>query len=80
MNNSACPKLEKCPIFINNVLHNEILDKTYRHLYCLAENEKYRTCRRYQVAEKYGKPAPDKILPNSTLSVEEIGRRMGVIQ
>ena len=78
MNSNQCPKLEKCPIFSNNTLHNEMLGKTYKNLYCLSGPDKYHTCKRYVFSEKYGKGAPENILPNSTLDNHEIAKRMGL--
>ncbi len=71
-----CPKLKACPIYINNVFNNPKAGETYRKLYCTAGYEKYSTCKRYIVSEKLGKPAPDSIMPNSALTVEEIIQRM----
>ena len=74
MDKIKCPKLEKCPIFINNVLHNELLGQTYRNLYCETSDAMYKTCKRFIFAEKYGKSPSVHILPNSSLSVEEIAK------
>lgn len=67
-----CPKLGGCPIYINNVFLNPKAGETYRKIYCTAGYEKYSTCKRYLVSEKAGKPAPDTIMPNSSLTVDEI--------
>ena len=72
MEKTICPKFEKCPIFINNVFLKEKSKETYRQLYCEAGAVKYTTCKRYIVSQKLGKPIPEKYLPNSMLSVEEI--------
>lgn len=77
MDNSAnCPKLEKCPIYINNVFLNPKAGETYRKIYCTAGYAKYSTCKRYMVSEKAGKPAPETIMPNSSLTVDEIIMRI----
>lgn len=76
MEKDICPKFEKCPIFINNVVLDEDRSKTYRRLYCEAGETEYSKCKRYIVAEKLGKPIPEKYLPNCLLSIEEIIRRM----
>ena len=71
-NNSICPKFEKCPIYQKNVFFNEKAGETYKTLYCTAGEQKYSTCKRYLVAQKAGKPAPDNIMPNSSLTVDQI--------
>lgn len=76
INDSICPRVEKCPIFINNVFHSEIMGKTYKSLYCMAGKERYTSCKRHLAAEKFGKPVPAGILPNSFLSLDEIGKQM----
>lgn len=76
MKTKECPKLEKCPIFIKNVFHNEFMGKTYRNLYCQAQDEKFKTCKRYIFSEEYGISATENILPNSTYSIDEIAIRM----
>jgi hypothetical protein len=75
-NTNECPKLAKCPIYQKNVFKNEKAGETYRNLYCLAGESKYSTCKRYIVSNRVGKPAPDTIMPNSSLSVEEIIAKM----
>lgn len=77
--NNQCPKMEKCPVFLKNILHSEKMNQTYKQLYCLADEMKYKTCKRYQISEKYGKPAPDNVLPNSSMSIEEIAKRMNLL-
>ena len=67
-----CPKSEKCPIFQGGVLKRKESEKTYRNLYCNAGTKKYETCKRYIVAEKIGKPAPIKVLPNCSKDIDEI--------
>ncbi len=68
-----CPKFEKCPIYNREVsLLSEKTLEIYRRNYCMAGRENYTKCKRYIVAERIGKPAPVNILPNSTLTVEQI--------
>lgn len=74
---NTCPKVEKCPIFINNVLTIENAARAYKSLYCTAGAAKYTTCKRYLVSNKIGK-CPPEILPNSTKSVEEIMEKISV--
>jgi len=74
-----CPILEDCPVYINNVNHNEMVGLTYRSLYCLQGNKKYKTCRRYHACLKYGKQVTRRILPNSSFTMEEIANSKGIL-
>ncbi len=67
-----CPILEDCPVYVNDTSHNEIIGLSYRNLYCLQVNRKYKMCKRYHAYIKFGKPAPRSILPNSRISIEEL--------
>lgn len=75
-NNSICPLFDRCPIYQRNVFYNEKAGETYRTIYCLAGEVEYSTCKRYQVSIKLGRPVPDTIMPNSSLSVQQIIDRM----
>ena len=70
-----CEKTVKCPIYTGLLASNELLIQTYKHLYCERGVEGRVKCKRYQVAMKAGS-CPHDILPNSTLSVDDIIRRM----
>ena len=72
MNENTCPKFEKCPIFVNNVFLSNRTGETYKNLYCIKGASRWETCKRYTVSNKTGKPVPENILPNSSLSVDEI--------
>jgi hypothetical protein len=74
-NDKICEKVEKCPIYSGILESNEVLTKTYKHLYCENGAEGRNKCIRYQVAKIAGS-CPVNILPNSHLSVKEIIRRM----
>ena len=54
MNKQECPKLEKCPIFQKNVLHNELVGQTYRNLFCITKESNFNSCKRHLFSEKYG--------------------------
>ena len=69
--NKTCPKVEKCPIFINNVLTIENAAVAYKTLYCEAGEERFKTCKRFIVANAVGS-CPPGVMPNSCKSVEEI--------
>jgi len=70
-NTIHCPFLEDCPVYINNVKHNEIIGLTYRSLYCLQVNKKFKVCKRYHVA-KLGLIVPRNIMPNSHVNMGEL--------
>lgn len=72
--NNQCPKVVKCPLFNDKILKREESAEVYKNLYC-RNSEKFATCKRYQVSEKIGSCA-DFVMPNSTLSVEEIIQKM----
>ncbi len=74
----SCPKFEKCPIYLKNVFFNPNAGETYRKLYCLAGKEKYSTCKRFQVSEITGKPVPETVMPNCSLTVDEIVRKFNI--
>jgi hypothetical protein len=67
-----CPIIEDCSVYLNNICHNEIVGVTYRSLYCLQVNRKYKTCRRYDAYLKLGKQIPRHIMPNSHISMDEL--------
>jgi len=72
---NTCPKVEKCPIFINNVLSNENAAVAYKSLYCKAGLQKYSTCKRFIISNMIGS-CPKNVMPNSTRSVDEILARI----
>jgi len=75
-NTTTCPKYAKCPIYQKDVFINEKAGITYRKLYCTAGELKFKTCKRYIISEKMGRPAPDHIMPNSSLTIDEIIAKM----
>ena len=70
--NEYCPIVEDCSIYLNKVNHTEIIGLTYRSLYCLQVNKKYKSCKRYAAYIKLGRQVHRKVLPNSPYSIEEI--------
>ena len=70
-----CPRTSSCPIFKEGVLLRETSIATYKNLYCTAGPQRYRRCMRYKTAKKYGK-CPASVMPNSTLSWEEIEKKI----
>ncbi|UCH14629.1 MAG: hypothetical protein JSV22_01380 [Bacteroidales bacterium] len=76
MDNSVCPKFQKCPIFTGESFVLEGSSQVYKDLYCNAGPEKYESCKRYLASEKTGgMPIPKNIMPNSELSIEEIVKK-----
>ncbi|MBO7143135.1 MAG: hypothetical protein J6V76_08520 [Bacteroidales bacterium] len=75
MDNRICEKFAKCPIFQKGVLFNELTGETYKNLYCLRA-DKFKNCKRYQASAECSCSIPDTIMPNSSLSVEEIIKRV----
>lgn len=67
-----CPILEDCTVYVNDISHNEMVGLSYRELYCLQVNKKYKTCKRYMAYQKLGKPAPRFVLPNSCIKIDEL--------
>jgi hypothetical protein len=76
--NENCPLLEDCSVYLNKVHHNEIIGITYRSLYCLQVNRKYKSCKRYIACNMLGKQVHRNILPNSRHSIEEIASQHGL--
>ncbi len=72
-----CPKVEKCPIFLKNVLTIENAAVAYRTLYCEAGEAKFKTCKRFIVSNAVGS-CPPHVMPNSCKSVEEIMSKASV--
>ena len=71
-----CVKSEKCPIYTGVLRSNKLLIQTYKNLYCENGAAGRAKCKRYQVGLKAGS-CPPNLLPNSTISVDEVIRRMG---
>ncbi len=75
---NTCPKFAKCPIYLKSVFKNETSGESYKNLYCNAGESRFKACKRYQVSEKAGMPAPENIMPNSSLTVDDIISKMNV--
>lgn len=73
MEDKICPASEKCPIF-NDILKDMLsTTKMYRLKYCESGPAGREKCMRWLSKQKYGK-APDKLLPNSDKTLEQIGK------
>ena len=73
-----CPLLEDCSVYLNKVPHNEMVGLTYRSLYCLQVNKKYKTCKRFQACMKLGRQVHRTVLPNSSDSIDEIANHKDI--
>lgn len=67
-----CPNIDDCPVYLNNVIHSEMVGLTYRSLYCLQGNKKYKTCKRYLAMNRFGNKIPRNVLPNSVAPIDEL--------
>lgn len=74
MESQVCAKLANCPIFQKGILFNEFTGETYKNLYCLRP-ERYKECKRFLASSQCDCKIPERIMPNSSLSVEEIIQR-----
>ncbi len=72
--NNLCPHTEQCPLFNGILKDKNMTIKAYKKQYCEAGFENYSTCKRYISSETFGK-CPDDLLPNSTLTMEQIKER-----
>lgn len=75
----TCPKVEKCPIFLNNVLTIENAAVAYKSLFCTAGEAKFKTCKRFIVSNLMGS-CPHDVLPNCSRTIEEITSKMPVLK
>ena len=72
--NNVCPSAEKCPIFSGILKDKVYTTKAYKMQYCEAGEAGRNNCKRWQCKSRFGK-APDDLLPNSTTTLEEIGKK-----
>ena len=75
MESNLCPRTPGCALFNDNLLKRVESAETYKNLYCKGDEAKYSKCKRFLVAEIANK-CPDSVMPNSSLSVEEIIEQM----
>jgi hypothetical protein len=68
-----CPSAEKCPIFTGILKDRSFTTTSYKTQFCAAGETGRNNCKRWQCKMKYGK-VPEELLPNSNLSLEEIGK------
>jgi hypothetical protein len=71
--NDICPSAEKCPIFNNMLIGKYYTTQAYKSQYCEKGEDGRKNCRRWQCKQKFGK-VPEKLLPNSFKTIEQIGK------
>ena len=69
--NTTCPNSASCPIFNGILAGKDYTAKVYRTKYCEGGEPAFKSCKRFMAKEKFGS-CPPNLLPNSTLSLEEI--------
>ena len=73
-----CPGTAQCPIF-NGILENKAMTaKSYRLQFCEADETKWSRCKRFMTKKHFGK-CPSDLLPNSSLSLEQIGVKYSLV-
>lgn len=68
---NTCPKTPTCRLFNGDILQKNTSEEIYKALFCTAGIEKFSTCMRMRISQKYGK-CPDFVLPNSSFTEEQI--------
>lgn len=71
---NRCPKTEKCPLFNGLLTEKPETANIYRESYCTAGEKMYESCKRYIVSELIGS-CPDFVMPNSSLTPEDIAEK-----
>jgi hypothetical protein len=71
MNNKICPIIEECLFFSKSSFSYSIVTETYQKKFCL-NTRNFMDCKRYLVYLESGRQAPEYIVPNSQLSLDEI--------
>lgn len=66
-----CPKTEKCPLFIGEMLASKKAQEIYMRLYCTAGEKGRNRCKRFMIVQKGKKPSDD-IMPNDDRSLDEL--------
>jgi len=61
------------------LLGKEVFTDFYKSKYCNTEEKIHKTCKRFIVKSIYGKCPPD-LLPNSSLSIEQIAEKYNLGQ
>ena len=75
---NICPNAETCNLFVGLLAGKEMYTDFYKSTYCCAEIEKRDKCKRFIIKSIYGK-CPQDLLPNSSLSIEQIVQKYNLI-
>lgn len=67
-----CEFLDTCPLFFGRLMGKETTISAYKKKYCTGGATGKTACKRYQTSARFGKCPPD-LLPNSELTLDEIG-------
>jgi hypothetical protein len=73
--NKYCPKTEKCPLFIGEMLASEKAQEIYMRLYCTGGEKGRNRCKRFLIVQEGFKPGDD-VMPNDERSVDDILKDM----
>jgi len=71
---AICSKTPTCALFKGTLLKRKESAETYKQLFCKTV-ERHKPCKRYMISDDLGE-CPDFVMPNSTMSVEEIKAKM----
>jgi hypothetical protein len=67
-----CPKTEKCPLFVGNMLVSEVAHKIYMDLFCTKEDAWQNKCVRYKLSQIFKGPVSVDVMPNDKRNLEEL--------
>ncbi len=75
MEDKICPKATNCPLFNVKSIKIKKSVEIYKKIYCNNGLDGRKSCKRFLVSEKFGKP-DDDLLPNDPRTADEIIRDM----
>jgi hypothetical protein len=75
---NICPNAAKCPIFNEILLDKIVTTKFYKVHFCEGGEVNWNTCKRFITKKQYGS-CPGDLLPNSSLTVEQIGEKYNLV-
>jgi hypothetical protein len=75
INKEMCPLIGQCTMFYSLMFITDVVRKTYMARYC-SKSIQFKKCKRYLVCIETGKQAPEYIMPNSLLTIDEIRWRI----
>ena len=71
---NICQNAPTCVLYTGMLAGKEAFTDFYKSTYCNTEEKTHKTCKRFIVKSIYGKCPPD-LLPNSSLSIEQIAEK-----